>query len=101
MKKRKGKRKYIILWAICAVIFAGLAFSYFFWARKIDIETEEPEYHAERYSKMRAIETGEEYWIMLDPETGCCYLFGARGGVCQLTYYDGSPYLANGWRDVG
>lgn len=101
MKKRKGKRKYIILWAICAVILAGLAFSYFFWARKIDIETEEPEYHAERYSKMRAIETGEEYWIMLDPETGCCYLFGARGGVCQLTYYDGSPYLANGWRDVG
>lgn len=101
MKKRKGKRKYIILWAICAVILAGLAFSYFFWARKIDTETEEPEYHAERYSKMRVIETGEEYWIMLDPETGCCYLFGARGGVCQLTYYDGSPYLANGWRDVG
>ena len=101
MKKRQGKRKYIILWAICAVILAGLAFSYFFWARKIDIETEEPEYHAERYSKMRAIETGEEYWIMLDPETGCCYLFGARGGVCQLTYSDGSPYLANGWRDVG
>ena len=101
MKKRKGKKKYIILWAICAVILAGLAFSYFFWARKIDTETEEPEYHAERYSKMRVIETGDEYWIMLDPETGCCYLFSRRGGIVQLTNYDGSPYLANGWRDIG
>lgn len=99
MKRRK--RKYIILWTVCAFILAGLALSYFFWGRKFGIEEDTRQYHPERYRQMRLIETGEEYWIMLDPETGCCYIFGARGGVCQLTNYDGSPYLANGWRDIG
>ena len=86
---------------ICAFILAGLALSYFFWGRKAGFVEDTRQYHPERYRAMRTIETGEEYWIMVDPETGCCYLFGRRGGVVQLTNYDGSPYLANGWRDIG
>jgi hypothetical protein len=95
------KRKYIILWIVCAFVLVGLAISYPFFRNRILGGDEEKPYHYERRSVMRTIETGEEYWIMLDPETGCCYLFGRRGGVCQLTNYDGSPYLANGWRDIG
>ena len=63
--------------------------------------TEARSHQPERYGSMRTIEAGDEYWIMVDTETGCCYLFGARGGVVQLTNYDGSPHLANGWRDIG
>ena len=99
MKTRK--RKYIILWTVCALILLALALSYFIYGRKIGAGEDTRQYHPERYRHMVTIETGDEYWIMLDPETGCCYLFSRRGGIVQLTNYDGSPYLANGWRDIG
>ena len=83
------KRKYIILWIVCAFVLVGLAISYPFFRNRILGGDEEKPYHYERRSVMRTI------------ETGCRYLFGRRGGVCQLTNYDGSPYLANGWRDIG
>lgn len=95
------KRKYIILWIVCAFVLVGLAISYPFFKDKILGGKDEKPYHPERYGSMRTIETGDEYWVMVDTETGCCYVFGARGGVCQLTNHDGSPYLANGWRDIG
>ena len=93
----KTKRKYIILWTICLFILAGLLAHYIYFSRK----AEEPDRGPERYKAMRMIEKGNDYFIMVDTETGCCYLFSKLGGVCQLTNYDGSPYLANGWRDIG
>lgn len=93
------KKKYIILWTICAALLLGLLVHYLLFGRKAG--TEARSHQPERYGSMRTIETGDEYWIMVDTETGCCYLFGARGGVVQLTNYDGSPHLANGWRDIG
>ena len=38
MKRRK--RKYIILWTVCAFVLAGLALSYFFWGRNFGIRRE-------------------------------------------------------------
>lgn len=93
------KRKHIILWTACAFILLGLLLCYIFIGSKAGQEP--PVRFEETHGSMRTIKTGEEYWIMVDTETGCCYLFGARGGVVQLTNYDGSPYLANGWRDIG
>lgn len=93
------KKKYIILWTVCAALLLGLLAHYILVGSKARQDTRQ--HHPERYRHMVTIETGDEYWIMLDPETGCCYLFSRCGGIVQLTNYDGSPYLANGWRDIG
>ena len=92
-------RRLIISSVALAVILLGLFAHYLLIGSKVGQETRER--HPERYGSMRVIETGDEYWVMVDTETGCCYLFSRRGGVVQLTNYDGSPHLANGWRDVG
>ncbi len=36
--------------------------------------------------------------IYVDKETGVCYL-AARQGVTLMVNADGSPFVANGWRD--
>lgn len=39
------------------------------------------------------------YEVLIDTETGICYLKTASGGVCVMVNQDGTPYVANGWRD--
>ena len=95
------KRKYAILWTVCGFILLGVLLSFLYTRERLGQIYKEPENHGPRRSAMRMIETGSDYFILLDPETGCCYIFNASGGVCQLTKHDGSPYLANGWRDIG
>lgn len=41
---------------------------------------------------------GGHVWI--DTETGVCYLEG-RTAVTVMVEQDGTPYIANGWRDYG
>lgn len=95
------KRKYAILWTVCGFILLGVLLSFLYAREQLNQGYTKPKNNGPRRSEMRTIETGNDYFIMLDPETGCCYLFSASGGVCQLTKNDGSPYLANGWRDIG
>ena len=96
------KRKYVILWTVCGFVLLGVLLSFLYTREQFKQFGQDREEHGpQRYAAMRTIETGCDYWIMVDPETGCCYLFSASGGVCQLTKSDGSPYLANGWRDIG
>lgn len=48
--------------------------------------------------RMRKIESGFDYAVIMDTNTGICYL---RTGneVVVLLDHDGSPYVENGWRD--
>ena len=39
--------------------------------------------------------------ILIDKETGVCYLRTNYGGVTVMVNQDGTPYIANGWRDNG
>lgn len=38
--------------------------------------------------------------IYIDTETGVCYL-GANGHYTVMVNQDGTPFIANGWRDNG
>jgi len=40
-------------------------------------------------------------YIVMDTETGVCYLHNESGGITPLLNQDGTPYVANGWRDDG
>lgn len=51
--------------------------------------------------RMRLDEDGPGYRIFTDRETGVCYLLPDKGDACIMVKHDGTPYLANGWRDVG
>ena len=42
---------------------------------------------------------GGNVWI--DTETGVCYLKVSYSGVCVMVNQDGTPFIANGWRDNG
>ena len=42
---------------------------------------------------------GNGIWI--DTETGACYFGTNRGGYTLIVNQDGTPYIANGWRDYG
>lgn len=37
--------------------------------------------------------------IWIDTETGICYAESAYGGITILVNHDGTPFVANGWRD--
>ena len=37
--------------------------------------------------------------VLIDTETGICYLKTTYGGVCVMVNQDGTPFIANGWRD--
>ena len=39
--------------------------------------------------------------IIMDTETGICYMVNEAGGITPLLNQDGTPYVANGWRDDG
>lgn len=39
------------------------------------------------------------YEVLIDTETGICYLKTTFGGVCVMVNQDGTPFVANGWRD--
>lgn len=38
---------------------------------------------------------------VIDTETGVCYLCNESSGVTPLLNQDGTPFVANGWRDDG
>lgn len=38
-------------------------------------------------------------YIWIDTETGICYAAMPEGGMVMLVNHDGSPFVANGWRD--
>ena len=42
---------------------------------------------------------GGDVWI--DTETGVCYWTTYKGGTCVMVNQDGTPFIANGWRDNG
>lgn len=52
--------------------------------------------------RMRTLERTAEYSILVDTDTGVCYIRNAgAGGYCVMVDHNGNPYIANGWRDWG
>ena len=51
--------------------------------------------------RMRKIECTANYAILVDTDTGVCYLHTPHGGLCVMVDHNGNPYIANGWRDWG
>ena len=51
--------------------------------------------------RFTVIERGTDYTIAVDTQTGVEYLWTQKGNVTVLISHEGTPYLANGWRDAG
>ena len=51
-------------------------------------------------SRMKVTGKASGHLILTDRETGVCYLVTTTG-VCVMVNQDGTPYVANGWRDDG
>ena len=51
--------------------------------------------------RMRKIECTANYAILVDTDTGVCYLHTPYGGLCVMVDHNGNPYIDNGWRDWG
>ena len=51
--------------------------------------------------RMRVLQRGEDCTILVDTDTGVCYLRTSYGGLCVMVDHTGKPYIANGWRDWG
>ena len=51
--------------------------------------------------RMRVLEQGDGWHIMVDTETGVCYFRSANGACAVMVDHTGKPYIANGWRDWG
>jgi len=50
--------------------------------------------------RMRVLERVADYEILVDTDTGVCYIRNAgAGGFCVMVDHNGNPYIANGWRD--
>lgn len=50
--------------------------------------------------RMRTLERTVEYKILVDTDTGVCYIrYAGAGGFCVMVDHNGNPYIANGWRD--
>ena len=81
--------KFLRWWLICAVILL-IVLAYIGY-RKNDSRKE-------INIRMKLVETGSDYKIYVDTNTGLCYLFSGKEPVIMLDH-DGSPYVENGWRD--
>ena len=51
--------------------------------------------------RMRVLEERAGHTILVDTDTGVCYLRTPYGGLCVMVDHTGNPYIANGWRDWG
>ena len=51
--------------------------------------------------RMKNAGAGAVWEILVDTETGVCYLRTYNGGACVMVNQDGTPFIANGWRDNG
>lgn len=51
--------------------------------------------------RMKTVGAGVMWEILVDTETGVCYLRTYKGGPCVMVNQDGTPFIANGWRDNG
>ena len=50
--------------------------------------------------RMRTLDRTVEYKILVDTDTGVCYIrYVGNGGFCVMVDHNGNPYIANGWRD--
>ena len=49
--------------------------------------------------RMKYAGKGFDYAVLIDRETGVCYLKTSYGGLAVMVNQDGTPYVANGWRD--
>lgn len=76
---------------IIAVIWAVLMIALLVGCGAVNREPREYE------GRMKA--AGNGIWI--DTETGVCYFGTNRGGYTVIVNQDGTPYIANGWRDYG
>lgn len=80
--------KYLIaVWIIGFLLSVCLLFSA---VKAFDSDT--------KTNRMKLVEQGAGYKIMVDTNTGICYLIGTD---CITVMYDheGVPYVENGWRD--
>lgn len=50
-------------------------------------------------NRMKIASNGTFHTILIDTETGVCYLTSYKGGTCVMVNQDGTPFIANGWRD--
>lgn len=51
--------------------------------------------------RMKTAGKGFDWEVLIDTETGVCYLTTYKGGTCVMVNQDGAPFIANGWRDNG
>lgn len=85
----KRSMKYLIaIWIVAILLAVGLLISA---VRSIDSKKETT-------NRMKVVERGAGYKIMVDTNTGICYL-STDGGVTVMYDHEGVPYIENGWRD--
>ena len=51
--------------------------------------------------RMRVLEQGDGWYVLVDTETGVCYFRSSYGTCTVMVDHTGKPYIANGWRDWG
>ena len=49
--------------------------------------------------RMRVLEQGDGWYIMVDTDTGVCYFRSSYGTCTVMVDHTGKPFIANGWRD--
>ena len=78
-------RNKIIVFMLAALLLTGCG-------------SREPKQYDDR---MKRADIQADYEILIDRETGVCYLASYKGGTCVMVNQDGTPFIANGWRDSG
>lgn len=85
---------------VLTIIFLAFVLFVLFNMSGCGSNKEEPMYSRRMKYAGHSIENGIDCgYIWIDRETGVCYLESCKGDFTIMLNRDGSPYIANGWRD--
>lgn len=80
-------KKFLKWWAIIAWVICLFSAVWLLFYRTPDTT-----------NRMKLVERGAGYKIMVDTNTGICYMMTGKEALIMVDH-DGMPYVENGWRD--